>query len=801
VSVVMKVVFSLSLSGSLLILILLLCRPLFRERLSRQWQYYIWLVVIARLILPVAPQTSVVGTAFANMDRPEQAAQTADPGTMHGSEQVSAQKETLVVRYQRSGENGSGGSVRGISTGGLGGRLLQNLWILWFGAALFLLLRRITLYQFFAKYIRIGHGEVSDPALLDRLAQIGEGVGVSRPVELYVNSQVPSPLLIGFFRPCIVLPTADLSADDFSYTVRHELMHYKRKDMFYKWLVQLTVCLHWFNPLVWLMSREINRACEFSCDEAVIRPLGEEGRRAYGDTLFRAMAAGGSDKGVPVSVALNESVELMKERLCAIMKFRKSSRLVTTVSVVLAAAMTMGATVMGAYVEPVGTPGSAWSAPTGLKHAGGQRYSGTDQDADPAGKYAGSADVADQQVTDQNGGKSEFKNGLFGDRYSEENANFLEELAGQYYEEDRVSQFGAVFSAMDASAQKRWLDKLYADDAVSFFFTAVDSLEGNSPLIGEYVERSYVDDEISFFSGLMSNLDRDSPLIENYAERAYADDRISYFAVLTDEMSADLLKSWQDKAAKGDMDINFQSVLTGSDDLTAWKQNAEQEDKKQYQEWGIVRNGGHFYYQDQPVRVFFDQYEGEQVIRTLNWNPAGTVDVKVTRSIRNKIISVAYMTEEEVTELFDTEEEAAALFGTEELPGLDPEEEAEETKEEKHEAGKKEMDKGEFDPDDVYRLTAEELPEEVAAQMMDDGAIREWYVYHADGRQYLCYRGFAWSYGYRLQYDENGWQVDIQRFRKKDAGDVFLDLPDNGPVTVYCDGEKVTLKDVDLFGF
>ena len=78
-----------------------------------------------------------------------------------------------------------------------------------------------------------------------------------------------------------------------------------------------------------------DRGCEFSCDEAVIRPLGEEGRRAYGDTLFRAVAAGGRDKGVPVSVALNESVELMKERLCAIMKFRKSSRLVTTVSVVL----------------------------------------------------------------------------------------------------------------------------------------------------------------------------------------------------------------------------------------------------------------------------------------------------------------------------------------------------------------------------------------------------------------------------------------------------------------------------------
>jgi len=50
---------------------------------------------------------------------------------------------------------------------------------------------------------------------------------------------------------------------------------------------------------------------------------------------------------------------------------------------------------------------------------------------------------------------------------------------------------------------------------------------------------------------------------------------------------------------------------------------------------------------------------------------------------------------------------------------------------------------------------------------------------------------------YTTSYDENGLQVDIQRFQKKDAGDVFLDLPDNGPVTVYCDGEKVDTVQID----
>ena len=67
-SVVMKIVFSLSLSGSALILILFFCKPLFKERFSRQWQYYIWLVVIARLMLPIAPEMSVVGTLFTDIN-------------------------------------------------------------------------------------------------------------------------------------------------------------------------------------------------------------------------------------------------------------------------------------------------------------------------------------------------------------------------------------------------------------------------------------------------------------------------------------------------------------------------------------------------------------------------------------------------------------------------------------------------------------------------------------------------------------------------------------------------------------
>ena len=193
---------------------------------------------------------------------------------------------------------------------------------IWLIVAVGLLIRKVTIYQSFIKYIKAGRVEISDMALWEQVGRLIEQTGVRGAVGLYTNSLISSPLLIGFFRPCIMLPSAELPDSDLQYTILHELTHYKRRDMFYKWLVQISICLHWFNPLVYLMGREINRACEFSCDEAVIKSLDKDGRRAYGDTLLNAVNLGGTYKDSLASMTLNRSAELLKERLDAIMHYR-----------------------------------------------------------------------------------------------------------------------------------------------------------------------------------------------------------------------------------------------------------------------------------------------------------------------------------------------------------------------------------------------------------------------------------------------------------------------------------------------
>lgn len=345
----LKIILSLSLSGALLILVLLLCKPLVKDKLSKRWQYYIWLIVVARLLLPFAPETNLMGTLFQHFDRTTIQMEISPQPEQNPN---AIQPEPDFVPYQNDMDSAPGESEK-LPLFSMSETAKQQFAVIslliWLIVAICLLIRKITVYQSFVKYIKAGRTQISDMQLWEQVGKLVEQTGVKRAVGLYTNSLISSPLLIGFFRPCIMLPTTELSDSDFQYTILHELTHYKRRDMFYKWLVQIVICLHWFNPLVYLMGREVNRVCELSCDEAVVKSLDERGRRAYGDTLLNAIGIGGAYKSSLASVTLSENAELLKERLDAIMKSKKNGKFVAIISVLLAVFLFVGGFALGAY--------------------------------------------------------------------------------------------------------------------------------------------------------------------------------------------------------------------------------------------------------------------------------------------------------------------------------------------------------------------------------------------------------------------------------------------------------------------
>ena len=315
-------------------------KAFFRGRTNHRWKYYIWLIIIARLLIPLTPDISLTGTIFEKTDIVmEQIVETTPTdGTVN----------ITPVEKDNYDTNDNSDTTFSLIHSFIS-VLFQNLGIIWLVVSLILLIRKITIYQGFVKYIKAGREEVSSIELLNTLSRLGTQIGVNCPVEFYTNELISSPLLIGFFRPCIILPTTNISEDDLKYTLLHELTHFKRKDMFYKWLVQITICLHWFNPLVYIMGHEISRECELSCDEEMIRTLNEKERRKYGDTLLHAMALGGKYKDTVSSVTLNESKELLKERLGAIINFKENSKAAKTIMLGLTLLLIVCSIIIGAY--------------------------------------------------------------------------------------------------------------------------------------------------------------------------------------------------------------------------------------------------------------------------------------------------------------------------------------------------------------------------------------------------------------------------------------------------------------------
>ncbi len=337
-----KILLSLSVSGALLLLLILGLKPLYKNKFSKRWQYYIWIVVALRFLLPFTPDTTIVGSLFEKFDT---AAITNEIPT---SPNVPVPADTGNSKAEPIQTN------REITTAAMREPFNKYvcLFFIWSALALVLFVRKVTVYQGFIQYIKAGNKEVSDIKILNLLSDCEEKLNIKTRVELSCNPLIASPMLIGFFRPRIILPVGEWEDKELSYIFVHELIHYKQRDMFYKWLIQIVVCVHWFNPFVYLLEKEVNKSCELSCDEKVIAVLDDKGKREYGDTLISFLKSNNLYKSSLASVTLTEGAEQLKERLGAIMKFRKKSKVITAITAIFTVIVCVCFFVTGAYAAP-----------------------------------------------------------------------------------------------------------------------------------------------------------------------------------------------------------------------------------------------------------------------------------------------------------------------------------------------------------------------------------------------------------------------------------------------------------------
>lgn len=335
----------LSLLGSLLTALLLLLGRLLRGRVSCRLLYYLWLPVLLRLCLPLGVTLSLPlppppeGTLYAYTVITTAPAESAPfpPARPEGNDPAEppAQPSPAPPRRDLCSSPAFWAALWGM------GAAVSLAWY-WGG------------YLRFSRQVRRSLRE-APPAASRLLREMDPG----GRVRLGTSPLAEGPVLLGAVRPLILLPAGLEKEGRLRDILAHELTHARRRDLLYKWFAAAVTSLHWFNPVMLLLRRELSRLCELSCDEAVTAGMDGAGRRHYGETLL-ALAAPSRRAG-PLTATLCEEKDRLRERLEAIVRGRKRGAAALTLSLLTAAAVSGCALIAGAEAaipaeDPASTP-------------------------------------------------------------------------------------------------------------------------------------------------------------------------------------------------------------------------------------------------------------------------------------------------------------------------------------------------------------------------------------------------------------------------------------------------------------
>ena len=284
-------------------LALTLLKPLLDKRYSAKWRYGVWLAMAAFLLLapvrwealvPEAPVTPPVVIEVPQLEV-----------SVSRQEGLSIQRPAVVPMARPAGT----AAAKKTAVFPLD-RMLTGLWLAGMGA--FLAYHLLGTWYFNRRAKRWSRRAGEDA--LQIYEAVRQELGLQKAPPLRVSTAVDSPMVIGLFRPLLLLPGEDFGPEELAFILRHELTHYRRRDLWYKLALLAANALHWFNPLVWLLRREAERDLELTCDDAVVAGRGEEERRAYSEALLSSIHRQKGLSRVALSTHFYGGKEVMMER-------------------------------------------------------------------------------------------------------------------------------------------------------------------------------------------------------------------------------------------------------------------------------------------------------------------------------------------------------------------------------------------------------------------------------------------------------------------------------------------------------
>jgi beta-lactamase regulating signal transducer with metallopeptidase domain/DNA uptake protein ComE-like DNA-binding protein len=308
-----------------LIAMLVVLRLLVRGRIPAGIWFVAWLVVGVRLLVPFSVPVqwspynfAMIRTPMVERLEPDSADNSiaAAPIVAAVATPAAAAAPSFALDVTKDAPPAANPSMNG-----------PTLWMIgWLIGMMALATMRVAAWWRFRRQItRAGSVE---PRVADIIRHEAAAVGIRTAVHGSETAAVDAPALYGIRRPRLLFPpgfAAQLDDEHLRLVIRHELVHWRRRDLLAQALMQTAVVLHWYNPFAWIAARLARVDCELACDAAVLRRENAEGRIAYGSALLRVVALARGRRRPAAAIAIFDAKRHLAQRVRMIAGYRAST--------------------------------------------------------------------------------------------------------------------------------------------------------------------------------------------------------------------------------------------------------------------------------------------------------------------------------------------------------------------------------------------------------------------------------------------------------------------------------------------
>jgi bla regulator protein BlaR1 len=332
--------------ASIPLILILVMKKLFHRVMSPRWHYYIWALLIIRLLMPYIPESSfsIFNLVYAVTEQSNLLENQVGETILYGpNSQIRDNTEALptnsggLITDGKDEAQSESLPMQPISaTKKLDYQAIFAL--LWLGGVI--ILSGYTIYAniTFAIRLRKYYRKLTDPRVEAIFLECKRLLKIKGQISLYSSPIARTPSLYTAFRTRILLSEdymKSLSDQELRYIFLHELTHYKRKDIVVNWLLMLLQIIYFFQPLLWYAFFKIHEDCEISCDSEVLKYFGEDHHQEYGSTILKLLRLHADSRFIPVTAGIGKHKSSYRRRIIMIKRFKKYRWTNTLVTLIL----------------------------------------------------------------------------------------------------------------------------------------------------------------------------------------------------------------------------------------------------------------------------------------------------------------------------------------------------------------------------------------------------------------------------------------------------------------------------------